>query len=134
MGTGTQPVSLGITFGAAKNIHLEALYNVRNSVNSVILTAASSGNPINYDVIFALVEHAISLIPDTEQGNKCRKKLYIWQKEECENLTKERKHEAPTSEDIEDSKRQAAFATLQLVQEIFDDDIGIRKLHTVGVA
>ena len=92
MGTGSQPVSLEITFGAAKNIHLEALYNVRNSINSVILTAASSGNSINYDVIFALVEHAISLIPDTDQGNKCRKKLYIWQREECETLAKERKH------------------------------------------
>lgn len=134
MGSGNDPVSLGITFGAAKNIHLDALYSVRRSINSVIESAGTTGNPINYDVIFALVESAISLIPDTDQGGKCRKKLYEWQKNECERLAKEREHATPTSEDIIDSKRQAAFATMQIVQEIFDDDIGIRKLHTVGVA
>lgn len=134
MGSGNEPVSLGITFGAAKNIHLDALYSVRRSINSVIESAGTTGNPINYEVIFALVENAISLIPDVEQGNKCRKQLYEWQKQECDRLAKERKHSTPTSEDIIDAKRQAAFATLQLVQCIFDDDIGIRKLHTVGVA
>lgn len=134
MGSGNDPISLGITFGAAKNIHLEALYSIRRSINSVIESAGTTGNPVNYDVIFALVESAISLIPDVDQGNKCRAMLYKWQKEECEKLAKERKHSTPTSEDLIDSKRQAAFATMQLVQVIFDDDIGIRKLHTVGVA
>lgn len=134
MGSGNDPITLGITFGAAKNIHLEALYSVRRSINSVIEAAGTTGNPINYEVIFALVESAISLIPDAEQGNKCRRKLYKWQEEVCKELATERRHTTPTSEDITEAKRQAAFATLQLVQEIFDDDIGIRKLHTVGVA
>lgn len=127
-------VDIGIPYGEAKGIHLNALYDIRRRISAVTENAGITGTNINYDVIYALVEQAISLIPDVDQGNRCRELLYKKEREERKHLQMERKHEIPTSEDINDAKRQASMVALQLVQVIFDDDIGIRKRHTVGVA
>lgn len=134
MGNGKDPVNIGVPYGEAKNIHLEAYYDIRRRIASVIESAGMTGSTVNYDVIYALVELAISSIPDTDQGNRCRQKLEEWEESEIKRLAEKRDDHKPTIDDIQAAKRSATMATLNLVQVIYDDDIGIRTLHTIGTA
>lgn len=132
MGSNKDPINIGISFGEAKNIHLEAYYDIRRRIASVIESAGMTGTQVNYDVVYALVELAISSIPDTEQGNKCRQLMEKWEREVTDRLASRNDDGRPTADDIQAAKRSATMATLNLVQVIYDDDIGIRTLHTIG--
>ena len=134
MGSNNDPVNIGITFGEAKNIHIESYYDIRRRIASVIESAGMTGTNVNYDVIYALVELAISSIPDIDQGNRCRQKMEEWEEQEIQKLAAKREDGRPTTDDIQAAKRSATMATLNLVQVIYDDDIGIRTLHTIGTA
>lgn len=127
-------IDIGIPFGEAKGIHLNALYDIRRRIAAIIENAGVTGSPVNYDAIYAEVELAISLIPDIDQGNKCRMKFREWELKELSEIAKANNHSMPTTDDRNAAKRAASMATLQLVQVIFDDDIGIRKRLSVGVA
>lgn len=134
MGTANDPVNIGITLGEAKSIHLQSYYDIRNKIATIIENAGTSGNSVNYDAIYALVELAISSIPNVKQGNKCRDKMEEWEEQEIRRLAAKRDDGNPTADDIQAAKRSAVMATLNVVQVIYDDDIGIRTLHTIGTA
>lgn len=131
---GMEGIDIGIPYGEAKGIHLNSLYDIRRRIAAIIENAGVTNSAINYQAIEAEVDLAISLIPDIEQGNKCRRKYKEWEEQELEEIMKIHKREMPTTDDRNDAKRAASMAVLQLVQVIFDDDIGIRKRHTVGLA
>lgn len=126
-------INIGVPFGEARNIHIEALYDVRRRISSVIESAGMTHTMVDYDIIRALVNSAISLIPDTEQANKCRDLLNRYEREETERIAAENHHPNPTANDRQQAKQEAAFATLNVIQIIYDKDIGIRRRFTVGV-
>lgn len=127
-------VNIGVPFGEARNIHIEALYDIRKRIASVIESAGMTHSTVDYDVVQSLVEAAISLLPDIEQANKCRELMARYELEETAQIAAENKHEIPTTDDKQQAKRQAAYATLNVIQVIYDKDIGIRRRFTVGTA
>lgn len=129
-----EPVNIGIPFSEAKNIHLEGLYKIQSDISSVITYAGTSGTKVNYDAVKALVELAISSIPDVEQGNNCRELLEKKEEERKMEIAKKRNHSTPTTDDEQEAIREASLAVFNLIHVIYDDDIGIRKRHTIGVA
>lgn len=135
MGSGNDPISLGVTYGEAKSVHLESLYDIRRRIAAVIENAGITHNKLDYNAIKMLVELAITLIPDIQQGEKCRTLM----QQKYEDVLNEISAESGTEVRYLDADvklqalGEAAILTLQLVQVIFDDDIGIRTQHTVGV-
>jgi len=132
--TDSNQMDAGIPFGEAKSIHLNALYDIRRKIAAIIENAGVTNSPINYDAISAEVELAVSLIPSIDQGNDCLTKMEEWETAELKRLMKIRGHTTATVDDRNDAKRAASMATLRLVQVIFDEDIGIRVRHSIGVA
>lgn len=127
-------VNIGVPFGEARDIHIEALYDIRKRISSVIESAGMTHTTVDYDVIQSLVDAAISLLPDITQANKCRELMERYEGEELERITAKNNHAIPTVDDRQQAKRKAAFATLNVIQVIYDNDVGIRRRFTVGVA
>lgn len=133
MGSGDDPISLGVTFSESKQIHINSFYDIRTKIATVIESAALNGRSVDYESVISLVELAISLIPSMEQGNKCLELLDKKYKEALNELAAEHGGK-PTAADIMQAKKRAAMITLRAVQMIFDTDLGIRIQHSVGVA
>lgn len=134
MGSNTDPIPIGIPLSEAKNIHLEGLYNIQNKIAAIIEFGGTTGQRVNYDAIKALVELAISTIPDIDQGNKCRELMEKKEQESLKLIAQKRNHNTPTTDDEQDAIRESAFAMFNLIHVIYDDDIGIRKQYMIGVA
>ena len=133
MGSGDDPISLGVTFSESKQIHINSFYDIRTKIATIIENAALNGRSIDYESILSLVELAISMIPNADQGNKCRELLDKKYNESVAVLTDNNSRKA-TAAEIMQAKKEAAMVTLQAVQIIFDNDLGIRIQHSVGVA
>lgn len=133
MGSGDDPISLGVTFSESKQIHINSFYDIRTKIATIIENAALNGRSVDYESVLSLVELAISMIPNADQGNKCRALLERKFNEAVSVLTENHTKKA-TAADIMQAKKEAAMITLQAVQIIFDDDLGIRIQHAVGVA
>lgn len=127
-------VNIGIPFGEARNIHIEALYDIRRRIASVIESAGMTHTTVDYDVVQSLVEAAISLLPDIKQSNQCRQLMVKYEAEETARIAAEKEHSMPTVEDKQAAKRSASFAVMNVIQVIMDEDIGIRRRFTIGVA
>lgn len=133
MGSGDDPISLGVTFSESKQIHINSFYDIRTKIATIIENAALNGRSVDYESVLSLVELAISMIPNADQGNKCRALIEKKYTEAISVLTNNNSKKA-TAAEIMQAKKEAAMVTLQAVQIIFDDDLGIRIQHAVGVA
>lgn len=133
MGSGDDPISLGVTFSESKQIHINSFYDIRTKIATIIETAALNGRSVDFDSVQSLVELAISLIPSMEQGNKCLELLDRKYNQALKELAAEHGGK-PTAGDVMQAKKQASMVTLRAVQIIFDNDLGIRIQHSVGVA
>ena len=133
MGSGDDPISLGVTFSESKQIHINSFYDIRLKIATIIENAALNGRSVDYESVLSLVELAISMIPDAEQGNKCRELIERKYNQAIAVLT-DNNSRKPSAADVMQAKKEAAMTTLQAVQVIFDYDLGIRIQHSVGVA
>lgn len=132
MGSGSEPINIGTTIGEAKTVHLESLYDIRRRIAAVIENSGITHTALDTNAIKMLVELAISLIPDIDQGEKCRALM----KNKYDDIVREMSDNGSnglTADDYRQATGEAAMLTLQMIQVIFDDDIGIRTRHTVGV-
>lgn len=133
MGSGDDPISLGVTFSESKQIHINSFYDIRTKIATIIENAALNGRSVDYESILSLVELAISMIPNADQGNRCRELIERKYTQAIAVLT-DNNSRKPSAADVMQAKKEAAMTTLQAVQIIFDNDLGIRIQHAVGVA
>lgn len=133
MGSGDDPISLGVTFSESKQIHINSFYDIRTKIATIIENAALNGRSVDYESILSLVELAISMIPNADQGNRCRELIERKYTQAIAVLT-DNNTRKPSAADVMQAKKEAAMTTLQAVQIIFDNDLGIRIQHAVGVA
>lgn len=133
MGSGDDPISLGVTFSESKQIHINSFYDIRAKIATIIENAALNGRSVDYESILSLVELAISMIPNADQGNRCRELIERKYTQAIAVLT-DNNSRKPSAADVMQAKKEAAMTTLQAVQIIFDNDLGIRIQHAVGVA
>lgn len=133
MGSGDDPISLGVTFSESKQIHINSFYDIRTKIATIIENAALNGRSVDYESILSLVELAISMIPNADQGNRCRELIERKYTQAIAVLT-DNNSKKPSAADVMQAKKEAAMTTLQAVQIIFDNDLGIRIQHAVGVA
>ena len=133
MGSGDDPISLGVTFSESKQIHINSFYDIRLKIATIIENAALNGRSVDYESVLSLVELAISMIPNAEQVNKCRELIEKKYNQAIAVLT-DNNSRKPSAAEVMQAKKEAAMTTLQAVQVIFDYDLGIRIQHSVGVA
>ena len=130
-----QPTNTGIPYGEPQAAFVATLFDIYGKIGDVIKQASMANTTVNYESISALVHLAIALIPDVEQGNKCREMLDVYEDREIEHLkTKKGSSYIPTAKEINNAKCSASMAVMEMVITIFDDDLGIRKRFTVGLA
>lgn len=133
--TNYQPTNTGIPYGEPQAAFVATLFDIYGKIGDVIKQAAMANTSVNYESISALVNLAIALIPDVEQGNKCREMLDVYEDREIEHLKNKKGTDSyiPTAKEINTAKCSASMAVMEMVITIFDDDLGIRKRFTVGL-
>ena len=130
----SETANTGIPFSKAIPIHTEGLYKIQSDIANIIVFGSTTGEKVNYDGIKALVELAISSIPDSEQSSALREMMEKKEQEAKQEIANKNHHSTPTADDEQQAMRESAFAIFNLVHVVYDDDMAIRKRMTIGVA
>lgn len=115
------------------SLHERHIYSYYHYLDLICEYIAKTDNSIDGKKIKTMVLFMIATLPDTDQCNRCAQMLDKINREDLQAITKARNHESPSQEDIHDAMISASLITLQLIQQIMNEQYGIIYQNDYGV-